>query len=59
MEFRRTVFEQLTYRLQSESGVNVDEELANMIVYQNAYAATAQVITTTEELFDILNSMLR
>jgi len=59
VEFRRTVYDQLAYRLQSESGVNVDEELANMIVYQNAYAATAQVITTTEELFEILNGMLR
>lgn len=59
VEYRRTAFEQLSYRLQSESGVNVDEELANLIVYQNAYAATAQVIATTEELFEILNGMLR
>lgn len=57
--FRRAVFEQLSYRLQSDSGVNVDEELANMIVYQNAYAAAAQVISATEELFNVLNAMLR
>jgi len=36
------------------SGVNLDEELANTIIYQNAYAASARVITVTDELFDTL-----
>lgn len=58
-DFRRSVLEQLSHRLQSESGVNVDEELANMIIYQNAYAASAQVIGTTQELFDLLSDMVR
>lgn len=38
------------------SGVNLDEELANTIIYQNAYAASARVITVTDELFDALLS---
>lgn len=36
------------------SGVNVDEELANTILFQNAYTASAKVITVVNELFDTL-----
>ncbi len=39
------------------SGVNLDEELANMIIYQNAYTASARVIKVTDELFDTLLQM--
>ncbi len=41
-------------RADAVSGVNLDEELANTIVYQNAYAASARVISVTDELFDAL-----
>lgn len=39
---------------QSVSGVNLDEEAANMIRYQQAYAATAKVIATSNTLFQAL-----
>ncbi len=32
------------------SGVNLDTELANTVIYQNAYAASARVITVTSTL---------
>jgi flagellar hook-associated protein 1 FlgK len=35
-------------------GVNLDEELANTVIYQNAYAATARVITVVNEMFEAL-----
>ncbi len=35
-------------------GVNLDEELANMVVYQNAYNASARMLTSAQELFDTL-----
>jgi flagellar hook-associated protein FlgK len=41
-------------RADAISGVNLDEELANTIIYQNAYTASAKVITVTNELFDAL-----
>jgi len=41
-------------RADAISGVNLDEELANTIIYQNAYTASARVITVTDELFDTL-----
>ncbi len=38
-------------------GVNLDEELANTVIYQHAYTASARVITTTDEMFQILLDM--
>ncbi len=35
-------------------GVNIDEELANTIIFQNAYTASARVITTAGEMFETL-----
>ncbi|MBT3787890.1 MAG: flagellar hook-associated protein FlgK [Alphaproteobacteria bacterium] len=45
---------ELEARLIGESGVNLDEELANMILYQNAYNGAARLITTAREMFDTL-----
>ncbi len=36
------------------SGVNLDEELANMIVFQNSFNAAARLLTTAQELYDAL-----
>jgi flagellar hook-associated protein 1 FlgK len=41
-------------KLESGSGVNLDEELAATIIFQNAYTASARVINVTKELFDVL-----
>ncbi|MBN8530425.1 MAG: flagellar hook-associated protein FlgK [Alphaproteobacteria bacterium] len=39
------------------SGVNVDEEMANTLIYQHAYAASARVITVADEMLTtLLNS---
>jgi flagellar hook-associated protein 1 FlgK len=38
----------------SVSGVNLDEEAANMLRYQQAYQAAAQVIRITQDMFDTL-----
>ena len=56
---REFLFENLSNKTQSVSGVNLDEEMANMIVLENAYAASARVIAVTSELFDILTDMMR
>lgn len=36
------------------SGVNLDEELSNMIVFQNSYNAATRIITTVREMYDAL-----
>ncbi|AKH20273.1 flagellar hook-associated protein FlgK [Sedimenticola thiotaurini] len=45
--------------LLSISGVNLDEEAANLIKFQQAYQAAAQVITVSNTLFDSLISAIR
>lgn len=44
---------------QSVSGVNLDEEAANLVRYQQAYSAAAQVIAIANQLFDSLLSAVR
>lgn len=39
-------------------GVNMDEELANMIKFQNAYQASARVIATAQEMYDTILSLV-
>ena len=41
-------------RLANLSGVNLDEELSNMIMYQKAYSAGARLLNTVNELYDTL-----
>ena len=43
----------------SVSGVNLDEEAANMLRYQQAYAAAAQIISIANEMFDTLLNAVR
>ncbi|HYJ41167.1 MAG TPA: flagellar hook-associated protein FlgK [Steroidobacteraceae bacterium] len=45
--------------LDSVSGVNLDEEAANMLRYQQAYAAAAQIISVANEMFDTLLNAVR
>lgn len=43
-------------RIQKVSGVNMDEEAANLLQYQQYYSASARVISIADEIFDtILN----
>ncbi len=39
---------------QSVSGVSLDEEAANLIKYQQSYAAAARILTTAQELFNTI-----
>ncbi len=48
----KLLLNELNQRTQSISGVNVDEELSNMIIYQNAYASSARMLSVAQELFD-------
>ena len=43
-------------RYQQETGVNLDEELANLQILQNAYAASARLMTVIQTLFDTLQA---
>jgi len=41
-------------RQQAVSGVNLDEEAANLLRYQQAYQASAKIIQTSQQVFDTL-----
>jgi flagellar hook-associated protein 1 FlgK len=43
----------------SRSGVNLDEEAANLIRFQQAYQAAAQVVAVASTLFDALLNATR
>ena len=45
--------------LNALSGVNLDEEAANLLRFQQAYQATAQVIASANEMFNTLLSAFR
>lgn len=50
------VFDQVSLRRESYSGVSMDEEAANLLRFQQAYEAAAQMIQTSQTLFQsILN----
>jgi flagellar hook-associated protein 1 FlgK len=44
----------LQQRLNDSSGVNIDQEMANLLNLQNAYAANARVLSAVKEMLDIL-----
>lgn len=44
------VLQQLSDQRSAISGVNLDEEAANMVQFQDAYAASAQVVTTINDM---------
>lgn len=52
------LYTQAFNRNQEISGVNLDEEAANMLKFQQAYQAASQIISTANTLFDtILNAV--
>ncbi len=52
-----TLRDLLQRRLTDESGVNIDEEMSQLIVVQTAYAAAARAVTAADDMFqDLLNA---
>jgi flagellar hook-associated protein 1 FlgK len=51
--------EQVDASRQAVSGVNLDEEAANLVKFQQAYQAAAQVISVASTLFDTLLGAVR
>jgi flagellar hook-associated protein 1 FlgK len=49
-----TVLTALQQRFNSQSGVNIDTEMSNLIALQNAYAANARVMSTIQSMMQTL-----
>ena len=48
------VLSTLQQKFNSQSGVNIDEEMAHLLSLQNSYAANARVMSTVKQMFDTL-----
>lgn len=49
----------LKERREATSGVSLDEEMAGMIQYQHAYQANAKIISTVDQLLDVVVNNLK
>jgi len=58
-ETTTTQYNAIELEYNAVSKVSVDEELANLIKYQTAYSASAQIITTVDEMMKTLLGMKR
>lgn len=58
-EANSAILEQTTLWYESLSGVNLDEEAANLIRFQQSYAAAAKIIQTSQTIFDTLLQSVR
>jgi flagellar hook-associated protein 1 len=55
----QALVEDLEFRKGAVSGVNLDEELAKLVLYQQAYSVSARLISITNDLFGELVNMVR
>jgi len=59
LQTQTNVFNEVNTRSQSLSGVNLDEEAANLMRFQQAYQAAAKLISTTQQMFTTLLQTMR
>ena len=53
-EGQQVVVSALEQRMDDVSGVNIDQEMANLLQLQTAYGANARVMTAVREMLDML-----
>ena len=53
-EFQKNLVTNLENKARNISGVNMDEEMADLVVFQKSYASSARVITSVNKMFDEL-----
>jgi flagellar hook-associated protein 1 FlgK len=56
---QQTLLDQTQAKLDSVSGVNLDEEAANLVKYQQTYQAVGRVISMSSDLFNEILTALR
>jgi flagellar hook-associated protein 1 FlgK len=59
LDFNKSFMTTLEGRNSAISGVNIDEELANLIILEQAFNASARVLTTAAEMLDELLNIAR
>lgn len=56
---QQVVSSSLQDRFDAQTGVSIDDEMSNLLLLQNAYSANARVISTIQDLFNVLMSIGR
>ena len=54
LDIQSVITAQVDAARESVAGVNIDEEMANMLSFQHAYSAAARVVTAIDESLDVL-----
>ena len=54
-ETQKSLKESLELKSNNIRGVNLDEEMSNLLLYQQSYSAAARLITTIKAMFDALD----
>ena len=59
LSFDTAFLDTLEFRNASISGVNIDEELANLVILEQAFNASARVVTVASQMFEELLNIAR
>lgn len=59
VDYEATQLESFTQSKESTSGVSLDEEMTNLIQFQHCYQANAKMISTIDELLDVVVNGLK
>jgi flagellar hook-associated protein 1 FlgK len=54
-ESQKALTDSLQLKSDNVKGVNLDEEMSNLVLYQQAYSASARVVAVIREMFDALD----
>jgi flagellar hook-associated protein 1 FlgK len=57
-ENQQTLLGQIDTQRQSVSGVNIDEEMMDLVQYQQSYKAISRYVTVLDELLDTVISRM-
>jgi flagellar hook-associated protein 1 FlgK len=57
--FQQALFDQTQARRESLSGVNIDEEVTNLIKFQRAFEAASRLISVGDEMYATVINMMR
>jgi flagellar hook-associated protein 1 len=56
-DYQQAVTDQLATYRESITGVSIDEEMTNLLKYQQAYQASAKMVTSVQDILDTLMKM--
>jgi flagellar hook-associated protein 1 FlgK len=59
VDFQNQLLTQVQARRDGTSGVSIDEEMTNLILFQRAFEASSRLVTTSNELYQTLIDMTR